>query len=181
MVVCIRVRTVPRSLINPSLAVTISLRMLRYSALGAWRDVLDKDATKCVFKASRCCHGARKVWHVLRREGSDIAWCTVDRLMRGLQLQGPSRQNCHAIRLPGNGCARQEGGHDLPRSGAAAPGRQGNPSLPGRAGSSARNSSVRFSPIVSLLCCSKCYQRSGIKPRQVQTLDQRGARTNLMR
>src|SRR6056297_2941071 len=32
---------------------------------------------------------------------------------------------------------------------------------------SLRNSSVRFSPIVSLLCCSKCYQRSGIKPRQV--------------
>ena len=28
-----------------------------------------------------------------------------------------------------------------------------------------RNSSVRFSPIVSLLCYSKCYQRSGIKPR----------------
>jgi len=26
---------------------------------------------------------------------------------------------------------------------------------------------VRFSPIVSLLCCSRCYQRSGIKPRQV--------------
>ncbi|MGJ8589828.1 MAG: M10 family metallopeptidase C-terminal domain-containing protein, partial [Yoonia sp.] len=25
----------------------------------------------------------------------------------------------------------------------------------------------RFSPIVSLLWCSKCYQRSGIKPRQV--------------
>ncbi|MGJ8589717.1 MAG: hypothetical protein ACSHXW_16335, partial [Yoonia sp.] len=24
-----------------------------------------------------------------------------------------------------------------------------------------------FSPIVSLLWCSKCYQRSGIKPRQV--------------
>ncbi len=33
---------------------------------------------------------------------------------------------------------------------------------------SARNSSVRFSPIVRLLCCNKCYQRSGIKPRQVQ-------------
>ena len=29
---------------------------------------------------------------------------------------------------------------------------------------SARNSSVRFSPIVSLICCSKCYQRSGIEP-----------------
>jgi hypothetical protein len=33
---------------------------------------------------------------------------------------------------------------------------------------SLRNSSVRFSPIVHLLCCSKCYQRSGIKPPQVQ-------------
>ena len=32
---------------------------------------------------------------------------------------------------------------------------------------SCRNSSVRFSPIVNLLCCSKCYQRSGIKPCQV--------------
>jgi hypothetical protein len=32
-----------------------------------------------------------------------------------------------------------------------------------------RNSSVRFSPIVSLLWCSKCYQRSGIKPRQVHS------------
>ncbi|WP_421904985.1 IS110 family transposase [Mameliella sp.] len=32
---------------------------------------------------------------------------------------------------------------------------------------SARNSSVRFSPIVSLLFCNKCYQRSGIKPRHV--------------
>jgi putative transposase len=33
---------------------------------------------------------------------------------------------------------------------------------------SLRNSSVRVRPIVHLLCCSKCYQRSGIKPRQVQ-------------
>ena len=31
-----------------------------------------------------------------------------------------------------------------------------------------RNSSVRFNPIVSLLCYTQCYQRSGIKPRQVQ-------------
>ena len=27
-----------------------------------------------------------------------------------------------------------------------------------------RNSSVRFSPIVRLSCCKKCYQRSGIRP-----------------
>ena len=36
-----------------------------------------------------------------------------------------------------------------------------------------RNSSIRFSPIVSLLCYSKCYQRSGIKPRQVDYNHQR--------
>ncbi len=36
-----------------------------------------------------------------------------------------------------------------------------------------RNSSVRFSPVVSLLCYSKCYQRSGIKPRQVDYNHQR--------
>ena len=34
---------------------------------------------------------------------------------------------------------------------------------------SLRNSSVWGSLIVHLLCCSKCYQRSGIKPRQVHT------------
>ena len=33
-----------------------------------------------------------------------------------------------------------------------------------------QDSSVRFSPIVSLLCNSKCYKRSGIKPRQVQSV-----------
>ena len=31
------------------------------------------------------------------------------------------------------------------------------------------NLSVRFSLVVLLLCCSKCYQRSGIKPRQVHS------------
>ena len=35
---------------------------------------------------------------------------------------------------------------------------------------SLRNSSVRFSPMVRLLCCNKCYQRGGIKPRQVHAL-----------
>lgn len=27
----------------------------------------------------------------------------------------------------------------------------------------------RFNLIVNLLCCNKCHQRSGIKPRQVKT------------
>ena len=42
-----------------------------------------------------------------------------------------------------------------------------------------RNSSVCFSPIINLLCYSKCYQRSGSKPRQVHYNQQhhRPART----
>ncbi|MCB2058820.1 MAG: IS3 family transposase, partial [Novosphingobium sp.] len=57
----------------------------------AKRDLLDKDAIKRVFEASRGRYGARKVWHVLRREGRDIARCTVERLMRALQIQGVVR------------------------------------------------------------------------------------------
>ncbi len=44
----------------------------------AKRDLLDKDAIKRVHDASRGRYGARKVWHVLRREGRDIARCTVE-------------------------------------------------------------------------------------------------------
>ena len=57
----------------------------------AKRDAMDKDAIKRVFEASRDRYGARKVWHVLRREGRDIARCTVERLMRTTGLQGVVR------------------------------------------------------------------------------------------
>jgi len=57
----------------------------------AKRDLMDKDAIKRVFEGSRGRYGARKVWHVLRREGRDIARCTVERLMRALQIQGVVR------------------------------------------------------------------------------------------
>ena len=36
-------------------------------------------------------YGARKVWHALRREGHDIARCTVERLMKAMGLQGVVR------------------------------------------------------------------------------------------
>ena len=36
-------------------------------------------------------NGARKIWHQLRREGKDIARCTVERLMKALDLQGVVR------------------------------------------------------------------------------------------
>ena len=36
-------------------------------------------------------YGARKVWRQLRREGLEVARCTVERLMRTLGLQGAVR------------------------------------------------------------------------------------------
>lgn len=40
---------------------------------------------------NRKLYGARKIWHVLRREGEDVARCTVDRLMRSLGIWGVVR------------------------------------------------------------------------------------------
>mgnify|MGYP001828430155 FL=1 len=57
----------------------------------ARRDLLDKAAIERVHDASRGRYGARKVWHALRREGRDIARCTVERLMRAMGLQGVVR------------------------------------------------------------------------------------------
>jgi len=43
------------------------------------QDRLDMAAIKEAFDGSRGRYGARKVWHQLRREGRDIARCTVER------------------------------------------------------------------------------------------------------
>ena len=40
---------------------------------------------------NRKLYGARKVWHVLLREGEDVARCTVERLMRSLGIKGVIR------------------------------------------------------------------------------------------
>lgn len=45
---------------------------------GAWED-------------NRKLYGARKIWHVLRRDGQDVARCTVERLMRALDIRGVVR------------------------------------------------------------------------------------------
>lgn len=42
-------------------------------------------------KVGRGLYGARKVWHQLRREGFDVARCTVERLMRANGLRGVRR------------------------------------------------------------------------------------------
>jgi putative transposase len=43
------------------------------------------------FEVGRGLYGVRKVWHQLRREGVDVARCTVERLMRQEGLQGVRR------------------------------------------------------------------------------------------
>ncbi len=57
----------------------------------AKQDKADSREIKRVFDASGGRYGARKVWHSLRREGFDIARCTVERLMKAARLQGVVR------------------------------------------------------------------------------------------
>ena len=45
-------------------------------------------------------YGVRKVWRQLRREGFDIARCTVERLMRMLGLQGVIRGRARRTTIP---------------------------------------------------------------------------------
>lgn len=49
------------------------------------------DEIRRIWKDNFCVYGARKVWHQLRREGMDVARCTVERLMRQMRLKGVIR------------------------------------------------------------------------------------------
>ena len=55
------------------------------------RDAALKLEIQRVFDENFGVYGARKVWRQLRREGFDVARCTVERLMRNLGLQGVIR------------------------------------------------------------------------------------------
>ena len=57
----------------------------------AKRDVALKAETRRVFGENFEVYGVRKVWRQLRREGFDIARCTVERLMRSMGLRGVIR------------------------------------------------------------------------------------------
>lgn len=57
---------------------------------------VQRDAELCeniqrIFNENFGVYGARKIWHQLRREGEEIARCTVERLMRAMGLQGVRR------------------------------------------------------------------------------------------
>ena len=57
----------------------------------AKRDEQLKPEIDRVFEENLKVYGARKVWHQMRREGFDIARCTVARLMKDLGLEGVIR------------------------------------------------------------------------------------------
>jgi len=57
----------------------------------ARQDAVDLEKIKAAHDKSRGRYGARKVWHQLRRDGHDIARCTVERLMHLHGLQGVVR------------------------------------------------------------------------------------------
>jgi len=57
----------------------------------ARRDTLLKAEVRRVFDANFQVYGVRKIWRQLRREGQEIARCTVARLMRSMGLQGVIR------------------------------------------------------------------------------------------
>ena len=57
----------------------------------AKRDMALKPEIQRVFAENFEVYGARKVWRQLRREGNDVARCTVERLMRQMGLRGAIR------------------------------------------------------------------------------------------
>ncbi|MFF3911733.1 IS3 family transposase [Streptomyces sp. NPDC001848] len=54
-----------------------------------------------IHQANYGVHGARKVWHQLRREGIPVARCTVERLMRAEGLAGAVRGRKLRTTVPG--------------------------------------------------------------------------------
>ena len=62
----------------------------RCSARSRQDEVLKAEIRR-VHRNNYAVYGVRKVWHQLRREGRDVARCTVARLMRSLGLQGVIR------------------------------------------------------------------------------------------
>jgi len=70
-----------------------------------------RDAVLCeeiarVWRENRCLYGARKMWRQLRREGIEVARCTVERLMGRLGLAGAVRGRKHRTTIPDEAGAR---------------------------------------------------------------------------
>jgi putative transposase len=66
----------------------------------ARRDSVLRQEIRRVWEGNRRVYGARKVWRQLRREGIDVALCTVERLMREIGLQGVIRGRTPRTTIP---------------------------------------------------------------------------------
>ncbi len=72
----------------------------------AVRDAQLKDKIGRVHQANYGVYGARKVWLTLNREGTGVARCTVERLMRELGLEGARRGSRRRTTVAELGAAR---------------------------------------------------------------------------
>ena len=66
----------------------------------ARRDEVLRPEIRRVFEDNWSVYGVRKVWHQLRREGFDVARCTVARLMKDMDIQGIIRGKPHRTTIP---------------------------------------------------------------------------------
>ncbi len=66
----------------------------------AKRDMALKPEIERVWKQNYRVYGVRKVWHQMRREGFDIARCTVARLMKDIGIEDIIRGKKHRTTIP---------------------------------------------------------------------------------
>ena len=74
----------------------------------ARRDAELREAIPRVWQENFSVYGPRKVWKQLKREGIEVARCTVERLMRDLGLRGAVRGRKFKTTLPDEAAARPE-------------------------------------------------------------------------
>ena len=66
----------------------------------AKRNMILKPEIERVWEQNDKVYGVRKVWHQLRREGFDVARCTVARLMKDLGMEGIILGKKHGTTTP---------------------------------------------------------------------------------
>jgi hypothetical protein len=86
----------------------------------AKQDAIRKIEIRRVFAENFDVYGVRKVWRQLRREGEDIARCTVERLMRSMGLARRDPRQAGQNHDQRQGCAVSAGSCQPPVPGAQA-------------------------------------------------------------
>jgi transposase InsO family protein len=79
-----------------------------------------KSEVRRIFDENFRVYGVRKVWRQLKREGFDVARCTVSRLMRDMGLRGVIRRQIHQNHDQRQGRAMPVGSRQSPVQGAKA-------------------------------------------------------------